>query len=64
MQWKEIEIFQLLLYLIDPWQLTHTCTQYRIDCISCINDSCTVGPFLKQELQNVLMILNILNIIT
>ena len=46
MQWKEIEIPELLfLYLIDPWPLTHTCTQYRIDCISCINDSCTVGPF-------------------
>ena len=50
MQWKEIEILELLfLYLIDPWPLTHTCTQYRIDCISCINDSCTVGPFFKKK---------------
>ena len=59
MQWKETEILELLLYLIDPWPLTHTCTQYRIDCISCINDSCTVGPFF-----NVFMILNTLNFIS
>ena len=50
MQWKETEILELLLYLIDPWPLTHNCSQYRIDCISCINDSCTVSLFFKKRI--------------
>ena len=50
MQWKETEILELLVYLIDPWPLTHNCSQYRIDCISCINDSYTVSPFFKKRI--------------